>query len=346
MLKDKPSLPEIEKKVLDFWDKNHIFEKTIEHRKKNKAFSFYDGPPFATGLPHYGHILATTIKDSVTRFWTMKGYKVERRVGWDCHGLPVENLIEKELGLKDKSQVEEMGIEKFNDACRAAVFRSVGDFQKTLKRVGRWADYSNSYATFDNDYVESVWWVFKALWDEGLIYSDYRVTPYCPRCGTPLSNFEVNQGYKDTEESAIFIKFKLKEQADNIPTYFVAWTTTPWTLTANAALAVNNNIDYVYAVRKTDKGEERLIFAKERLEALGLDSSRIEREVKGNELAGKEYEPIFNFIEPEKRAHFVITADFVSVEDGSGIVHIAPAFGADDMEAARENNIPVILTVN
>jgi isoleucyl-tRNA synthetase len=373
MLKDKPSLPEIEKKVLDFWDKNHIFEKTIEHRKKNKAFSFYDGPPFATGLPHYGHILATTIKDSVTRFWTMKGYKVERRVGWDCHGLPVENLIEKELGLKDKSQVEEMGIEKFNDACRAAVFRSVGDFQKTLKRVGRWADYSNSYATFDNDYIESVWWVFKALWDEGLIYSDYRVTPYCPRCGTPLSNFEVNQGYKDVDDPAIFVKFKLKEQEDNIPTYFVAWTTTPWTLTANAALAVNKDIDYV-KVRVFDRYDngkavyQNLILAKLVYEKIinnnnhhslysvfegfktgggeiSIMSEKI-KDYKGSELVGKEYEPIFSFIKPEKKAHFVIDADFVSVEDGSGIVHIAPAFGADDMEAARENNIPVILTVN
>jgi isoleucyl-tRNA synthetase len=346
MLKDKSTLPEIEEKVLEFWKTNHIFEKSIEHRKRRKAFSFYDGPPFATGLPHYGHILATAIKDSVTRFWTMKGYKVERRVGWDCHGLPIENLIEKELGLRDKTQVEEMGIEKFNDACRAAVFRSVGDFQKTLERVGRWADYSNSYATLDNTYVESVWWVFKKLWDAGLVYADYRVTPYCPRCGTPLSNFEVNQGYKDVTDPAIFVKFELKKSEDNIPTYFVAWTTTPWTLTANAALAVGGDIEYVYAVRETERGKERLIVAKERIEAIDLQDAIIEKTVKGKEITGIEYKPIFSFVEPEKKAHFVIAADFVSVEDGSGIVHVAPAFGADDMEAARKNNVPVILTVD
>ena len=178
MLKDKSTLPEIESQVLKFWEEARIFEKTIKQRKGKKTFSFYDGPPFATGLPHYGHILATAIKDAVTRFWTMKGYQVERRVGWDCHGLPIENLIEKELKLKDKKAVESFGIENFNNACRAAVFRSVNDFQKTLQRVGRWADYSRSYSTLDNSYIESVWWVFKQLWDGGFIYSDYRVSPY------------------------------------------------------------------------------------------------------------------------------------------------------------------------
>lgn len=346
MLKDKSTLPEIEKEVLKFWEEAKIFEKTIEQRKANKAFSFYDGPPFATGLPHYGHILATTIKDSVTRFWTMKGYKVERRVGWDCHGLPVENLIEKELGLKDKKAIEELGVENFNNACRAAVFRSVGDFQKTLERVGRWADYANSYATLDNTYMESVWWTFKQLWDKGLVYSDYRVTPYCPRCGTPLSNFEVNQGYKNATDPAIFVKFKLKDQQDNIPTYLVAWTTTPWTLTANAALAVKSDIEYAYILNKTEKGEERLIVARDRIEETGLTSEKLERTAKGEELKGLEYIPLYSFVPPEKKAHFVITADFVSTEDGSGIVHIAPAFGADDMEAAKKNGIPMILTVN
>lgn len=373
MLKDKSTLPEIETEVLKFWENAHIFEKTIEQRKKNKTFSFYDGPPFATGLPHYGHILATTIKDTVTRFWTMKGYKVERRVGWDCHGLPVENLIEKELGLKDKKAIEELGIEKFNDACRAAVFRSVDDFQKTLKRVGRWADYSNSYATLDNDYMESVWWLFKQLWDKDLIYADYRVTPYCPRCGTPLSNFEVNQGYKNTTDPAIFVKFKIKDQPNNIPTYFVAWTTTPWTLTANAALGVGEDIDYIeFDGANRQKGiYERLILAKDIYDKAKNDLNHVLHEVvlpltaaqeiptsdypkpinpakqfKGKDLKGMEYEPLFSFISPEKKAHFVITADFVSTEEGSGIVHIAPAFGSDDMEAAKKNGIPMILTVN
>jgi len=347
MLKDKLTLPEIEAQVLKFWEEARIFEKTIKQRKGKKSFSFYDGPPFATGLPHYGHILATTIKDAVTRFWTMKGYKTERRVGWDCHGLPVENLIEKELGLKDKKAIEIFGVENFNNACRAAVFRSVGDFQKTLKRVGRWANYSNSYATLDNTYIESVWWVFKQLWDAGLVYSDYRVTPYCTRCGTPLSNFEVNQGYKNVTDPAIFVKFLLKEQTDNIPTYFVAWTTTPWTLTANAALAVKKDIEYVYILRKTDEGqEERLIVAYNRISVLGLSGAQIEKTVKGSKLKGIEYIPIFSFVKIKEKAHFVIVADFVSTEEGSGIVHVAPAFGADDMVEAKKHGIPIILTVN
>ena len=346
MLKDKSTLPEIENQVLKFWEKAHIFEKTIKQRRGKKSFSFYDGPPFATGLPHYGHILATTIKDTVTRFWTMKGYKVERRVGWDCHGLPIENLIEKELKLKDKEAIESFGVENFNNACRTAVFRSVSSFQKTLQRVGRWADYSRSYATLDNSYIESVWWVFKQLWDGGLIYSDYRVSPYCPRCGTSLSNFEVTEGYKNTTDPAIFVKFRLKNESDNIPTYFVAWTTTPWTLTANAALAVKKDIDYAFVVRKNGKGKERLILAKARLAAAHLDSAIIEKTVKGKDLKGMEYVPMFSFVRPDKKAHIVILADFVSVEDGSGIVHIAPAFGADDLEEARKNDIPIILTVN
>jgi len=346
MLKDKSTLPEIESQVLKFWEEARIFEKTIKQRKGKKTFSFYDGPPFATGLPHYGHILATAIKDAVTRFWTMKGYQVERRVGWDCHGLPIENLIEKELKLKDKKAIESFGVENFNNACRAAVFRSVNDFQKTLQRVGRWADYSRSYSTLDNSYIESVWWVFKQLWDGGFIYSDYRVSPYCPRCGTSLSNFEVTQGYKNTTDPAIFVKFRLKNDPDNIPTYFVAWTTTPWTLTANAALAVKKDIDYAFVVRKNGKGKERLILAKARLAAVHLDSAIIEKTVKGKELKGMEYIPLFSFIKPDKKAHVVILADFVSMEDGSGIVHTAPAFGAEDMEEARKNDIPIILTVN
>ncbi|MDD5099103.1 MAG: class I tRNA ligase family protein, partial [Candidatus Colwellbacteria bacterium] len=344
---EKNELSKIEEEVLKRWAEKKIFEKTIEHRQKNKSFSFYDGPPFATGLPHYGHILATTIKDSVTRFWTMKGYKVERRVGWDCHGLPVENLIEKELGLRDKKAILEMGVEKFNNACRAAVFRSVGDFQKTLQRVGRWADYENSYATLDNSYIESVWWVFKQLWEKGLVYSDYRVSPYCPRCGTPLSNFEVNQGYKDTDDPAIFVKF---ESIDEPGTYFVAWTTTPWTLTANAALAVGEDIDYVKVEHNSLNGGEKefLIFAKDRFEDItGNEKTfKIVGNYKGRDLLGKRYAPVFDFTELEKRAHFVVAADYVSTEDGSGIVHTAPAFGVDDMETGKKNNLPTIVTVD
>lgn len=341
----KIDLPRVEEKILEFWENNHIFQKSIEQRESGSSYSFYDGPPFATGLPHYGHILASTIKDSVTRFWTMRGRKVERRVGWDCHGLPVENIIEKELGLRDKKEVVELGIEKFNAACRAAVFRYVGNFENTLKRVGRWADYSNSYATLDNSYMESVWWIFKKLWEAGLVYTDYRVTPYCPRCGTPLSNFEVNQGYKDTDDPAVFIKFKL-EDSGKVPTYFLAWTTTPWTLTANVALAVNPEFDYVKAKVSGESGEEILILAKDLIPKVLPADHEILEEVKGRDLLGIKYEPIFNFIKPDGKAHIVIPADFVTLEDGTGIVHTAGLFGADDMEACRKNGIAMVLTVN
>src|SRR3989344_6722271 len=200
------NLPQIEEKILKFWDRKKIFKKSVSQRKNVPVFSFYDGPPFATGLPHYGHILATTIKDTVLRYFTMRGFKVERRVGWDCHGLPVENLIEKELGIKTKREIEKLGIRKFNDACRSSVFRCTKDWEATLKRVGRWADYSDAYATMDNAYIESVWWVFKKLYDLELVYRDYRVTPYCPRCGTPLSNFELNQpgAYHEIEDQSLF----------------------------------------------------------------------------------------------------------------------------------------------
>ena len=205
-----------EEKILEFWEKKDIFHKTIENRKNCPFFSFYDGPPFTTGKPHYGHILITTIKDAVLRYWTMQGYQVPRRVGWDCHGLPVENLIEKELGIKNKKQIEELGVEKFNNAC-------VNDFKETLKRVGRWADYDNSYSTMDNSYIESVWWVLKQLWEKNLVKKNYRVSPYCPRCGTALSNFEVNQGYKEVKDQSVYVKFKLSGRED----YFLVWTTTP-----------------------------------------------------------------------------------------------------------------------
>ncbi|MBU2263596.1 class I tRNA ligase family protein, partial [Patescibacteria group bacterium] len=232
-----------EKEILKFWEKNKIFQKSLQQAQGKPLFSFYDGPPFLSGKPHYGHILTATIKDTVARYKTMKGFNVPRRVGWDCHGLPVENFIEKELNVKSKKEIEEkIGIEKFNKAARDSVFSCLEIFQKTLKRVGRWADYTDSYMTLDNSYIESVWWVLKQLWERGLVYKDYRVSPYCPRCGTPLSNFEVNLGYKDVSDPSIYIKFKIKNKEN---AYFLVWTTTPWTLTANVALAIGNDIDYV-----------------------------------------------------------------------------------------------------
>ncbi len=351
-----------EEEVLALWDKEEIFKKSVEQRKDAPVYSFYDGPPFASGLPHYGHILASVIKDTVTRYWSMRGYKVERRVGWDCHGLPVENLIEKELGLKSKKDIESLegnefkSIEKFNNACRVSVFRFVDEWKDTLKRIGRWADYDNQYATLDNNYIESVWWVFKQLWEQELIYKDFRVTPYCPRCGTPLSNFEVNQGYKTAKDPSVFVKFKVTDESN---TFFLVWTTTPWTLPANVALAVGEDVEYV----KIEKEGEQLILAKKTLEQLHFfgKTSDVEEErsdgstsdveekklqtLKGKDLVGKTYKPLFSFIQPEKKAHYVVAGDFISTEDGTGIVHIAPAFGEDDMRMAREHDLPIIHTV-
>lgn len=346
---EKSQFAKNEEELIKFWEDNKIFEKSIEQRKDAPVFSFYDGPPFASGLPHYGHILASTLKDTVTRYWTMRGYKVERTVGWDCHGLPVENLIEKEKNIKSKKEIFDLGkneydsIKIFNEACAASVFRCVDEWKDTFQRIGRWADYSNQYSTLDNEYIESVWWVFKELFNKGLVYKGYRVSPYCPRCGTPLSNFEVNQGYAKANDPSIYFKVKIKDQEN---TSFLVWTTTPWTLPANVALAVGSPVDYV----KVKVDSEFLILAKARLEVIEkyYDNFEIVEYYKGSELKEIEYEPVFDFYKDklDKKAWYVIEADFVSTEDGSGIVHIAPAFGEDDMRVGNENNLPVLMTVD
>jgi len=330
--------PQIERKILKFWEKNKIFQKSISQKKKKPIFSFYDGPPFASGLPHYGHILTSTIKDTVLRYFTMQGFQVPRRVGWDCHGLPVENLIEKELNIKNKREIENLGIEKFNLACKESVFRYVKEWVNTLKRIGRWADYKKSYATMDKNYTESVWWVFKKLYELKLVYKDFRVSPYCPRCGTPLSNFEVNQpdAYREIEDQSVYVKFPLKEKNN----YFLAWTTTPWTLPSNVALAINPQIPYV----KVKIKKEKYILAKERLSILKEDY-QIEEEFLGETLVGKEYLPLYQ-MNLEKPGYFVVAADFVSVEEGTGIVHIAPAFGEEDMILGKKENLPIVITVD
>ncbi|KKS26193.1 MAG: Isoleucine-tRNA ligase [Parcubacteria group bacterium GW2011_GWC2_42_6] len=334
------NLPQIEERILKFWDKKRVFKKSIAQRKGSRFFSFYDGPPFASGPPHYGHILATTIKDAVLRYFTMRGYRVERRVGWDCHGLPVENLIEKELGIKNKRDIEKLGIAKFNQVCQASVFRCVKDWEVTLKRVGRWADYSHAYATMDKEYTESVWWVFKQLYDANLIYSDFRVLPYCPRCGTPLSNFELNQpgAYRDVEDQSVYLKFPIKGEKGN---FFLVWTTTPWTLPANTALAVGEKINYV----KVRLGDEKYILAKERLAVLDDKEYEIENEFLGGALVGREYEPLYE-MKLDKPGWRVAAADFVSTADGTGIVHIAPAFGEDDMNLGKKEDLPLVVTVD
>ncbi len=328
-----------EQEVLKFWDENKTFEKSVESRPKDKPYVFYDGPPFATGLPHYGHIIASLMKDVVPRYWTMQGKRVERKWGWDCHGLPVENIIEKDLKLKDRQAIEDMGVDKFNEACRNTVLTYAEEWKKTVNRMGRWVDMENDYKTMDIQFMESVWWVFKELWDKGLIYEGKKSMHVCPRCVTPLSNFEVTQGYKDVKDLSVTGKFKLKNTKEKLgldgDVYVLAWTTTPWTLPGNVMLAVGEDIDYV-VVQHKDNGEEYYICAKERLgevfKSQEKDEYLVESTLKGSDLVGLEYEPLFPYFKDTENAFRVVTADFVSTEDGTGVVHIAPAFGEDDYQ--------------
>ena len=329
-----------EEEILNFWQKNKIFEKSIEQRPKNKPYIFFDGPPFATGLPHYGHILASLIKDVVPRYWAMRGFRIERRWGWDCHGLPIENLIEQELNLKNKKDIESIGVNKFNKACKDSVLRYVDEWKKVIPRIGRWVDMEHPYKTMDSDYMESVWWVFEQLWNKGLIYRDYKSMHICPRCGTTLSNFEVTLGYKDIEDLSVIIKFKLKKEKD---TFILVWTTTPWTLPGNVALAVGKDIDYV----KIQIDKEFYILAKNRLEVI-KDKYKIIEEIKGKGLMGLGYEPLFDYffqkddLKSKNNGWKIYDANFVSTEEGTGIVHIAPAFGEDDLKLSFLKALPFI----
>lgn len=336
--------PELEEKVLEFWQKEKIFEKSLEIRKDSEAFVFYDGPPFATGLPHYGHFVPGLLKDIIPRYKTMKGYHVDRRWGWDCHGLPVENEMEKELNLSSKKDIIAYGIDKFNEACRGIVLRYTSEWQKIINRSGRWVDFNNAYKTMDPLYMESIWWVFKALWDKGLIYEGFKILPYCPRCATPLSNFEVNQGYKDVKDPAITIKFKSKDD-DNL--YFLAWTTTPWTLPSNLALAVGPEVEYAEVFDHQSK--ERYILALARLDHYYKDKNEyaIKKRFLGKELEGKKYIPLFPYYENiSENAFQVVNADYVSIEDGTGIVHTAPGFGEDDYNTGLIYKLPVVSPVD
>ena len=349
----RPDFPKMEDEILAFWEKKRIFERSIEERPEGKTFAFYDGPPFATGLPHYGHFLQSIIKDAVPRYWTMQGYRVPRRWGWDCHGLPVENLIEKELGLGSKRDIEVYGVGKFNEACRKAVRTYVAEWGRYVNRIGRWVDFEHAYQTMDNSYIESVWWVFSELHRKGFVYKDRRVSLYCPRCETPLSNFEIAMGnsYVDAEDPAITVKFKVKGKKDE---YLLAWTTTPWTLPANVAIVAHPDLEYV-KVRFSEIGET-VIFAEARMNDVlkslyplspneEVPFEIVER-LSGTELAGTEYEPLYSFIKPDKPAFRVVTMPYVSAEEGTGLVHTAPAFGEDDLIAAKTHDLPVVLTVD
>ncbi len=344
MVKPKSQYAQLEEDVLDFWSKNQIFEKSVARQKGKPIFSFYDGPPFANGLPHFGHSLVTSIKDAMLRYKTMRGYYVPRRNGWDCHGLPVEYAIEKEFGVSGKKQILELGLDKFNDACRASIFRYKDEWEHLLKRLGRWSDYDNYYATVDNNYTESVWWALSQIHKKGLLYRGYKSTPYCPRCETPLSNFEVNDGYKDNvPDPSLFVKFKLKEENASL----LAWTTTPWSLPGNAAIAVNPKEKYVYVELKTDnKSVESLVLSKKRLSILDEQDYRVTKEISGKDLVGKSYQPLFKSPEMAENLYKVLPANFVSVEDGTGILHVAPAFGEDDLTLGESYKLPVLSTVD
>lgn len=341
------SLPNLEKEIIDYWQENRIFEASLSLRKGKKKFTFYDGPPFANGLPHYGHMLAMSIKDLFVRYKTMRGYYVPRRNGWDCHGLPVEYQLEKELGISGKKQIEEYGIDNFNQKARESVYKYVDTWTDTIKRLGRWMDFSKTYSTLDNNYIESVWWVFKQLWDKGLVYKGYSSQPYCPRCDTSLSNFETNQGYKDNvPDPSVFVKFRKKGTQNE---YFLAWTTTPWTLPANVALAVSS--DQLYGKYKV--GNDEIWLASGRSQELGDDAELIGELVKGQDLVGQEYEPLYqvseyshNNLNGRENAYKIYAADFVNLDDGTGIVHVAPAYGEDDMEFGKSHSLPIVFSTD
>ena len=340
----KVNFPRMEEGILEFWKNKGIFKKSIEQREGCDEYIFYDGPPFATGLPHFGHFVPGTVKDVYPRYQTMKGKKVDRRFGWDCHGLPVEYEMEKELGISGKKEIEDFGIAKFNESCRSIVLRYTKEWETIVTRMGRWVDFEHDYKTMDPDYMESIWWVVKQLWEKGLLYEGYYILPYCPRCSTVLSNHELNLGgYKEVHDPAITIKFKVDGEDS---TYFLAWTTTPWTLPSNLALAVHNDVEYV---KVSDSGEN-YIMAKERLSAYykNEDEYKIVWTKKGSELTGMSYEPLFSYFADakEKGAFRVFPAEYVTTEDGTGIVHTAPGFGEDDYNTLKSTGVPTVCPID
>lgn len=346
----KQSFPEVEKEMLKYWEKNKIFEKSVKNREGGEKYVFFDGPPFANGLPHYGHMLANVIKDAVTRYWSMKGYYVPRRNGWDCHGLPVEYEIEKELELNGRKDVVDYGVENFNKKCRESVFRYTKEWEETLKRLARWVDFSDNYATLDNTYMETIWWIFKQIWDKKLVYTGHKAMHVCPRCETPLSNFEVSQGYKDVTDLSVTTKYKLKEDAlkalgtKEKDVYVLAWTTTPWTLPGNVALALGEKVEYIMVAGKDSEDNEGVfILAKELADSVFGEGNYVEIEkVDPKKLVGTHYEPLFDYYVGQDMGgelYVIDLADFVTTEDGTGVVHIAPMFGEDDYQFGLEKKL-------
>lgn len=330
---------EREKAVEKFWKDNSIFEKSIDERKEGETYTFYDGPPTANGKPHIGHVLTRVIKDMIPRYRTMKGYKVLRKAGWDTHGLPVELEVEKLLGLDGKEQIEEYGLEPFITKCKESVWKYKGMWEDFSATVGFWADMDDPYVTYDNNFIESEWWALKQIWEKGLLYKGHKIVPYCPRCGTPLSSHEVAQGYKDVKEKSAIAKFKVKG-ADN--TYILAWTTTPWTLPSNVALCVNPNEAYV----KIENSGEVYILAEALVDSVIEGEYTVIEKYVGTDLEYTEYEPLFDFAKPDKKAYYVVCDNYVTLTDGTGIVHIAPAFGEDDANVGRKYDLPFVQLVD
>ena len=338
------SFTEREARILAHWEKTRAFERSVEQHPVEKAYIFYDGPPFATGVPHYGHLVASTLKDVVPRYWTMRGCRVERRFGWDTHGLPIEMLTEEKLGLSGPTEVREYGVGRFNEACRAGVLTYTEEWRRVIGRLGRWVDFDNDYKTMDPSFMESVWWVFKQLWDKGLVYQDFQVMPYSWRLSTSLSNFEANMDYRDVQDPAITVKMPTVGQGGEV---LLIWTTTPWTLPSNLAVAVGLELDYV---RARVPGDDTVYVVAQALlkKVLGDEAEVVGEPLKGAELVGWRYQPLFDYF-VEKRgdvAFRVISADHVTTEDGTGLVHMAPDFGAEDFLASKAEGIEVILSVD
>jgi len=332
------SLPEIEQQVLDFWDRHGTFRRSTELRAGAKPFVFYEGPPTANGHPGAHHVLARTIKDIVCRYKTMRGFRVDRKAGWDTHGLPVEIEVEKALNLESKEDIERYGVAEFIQKSRESVFTYKDEWDRLTRRMGYWVDLSDAYVTCTNEYIESVWHILKTMWDRGLIYRGHKILPYCPRCGTPLSSHEVAQGYEDAKDPSVFVRMRLKDEPG---TSLLVWTTTPWTLISNVALAVAPTESYV----KVRHGDENLILAEARLSVLD-GPYEVVGKLMGLDLIQREYEPLYSFVPPDRRAHFVIPAGFVTLEDGTGTVHIAPAFGEDDYRVGKEHDLPFVQPVD
>ncbi|HTP79561.1 MAG TPA: isoleucine--tRNA ligase [Bacteroidota bacterium] len=337
-LSDKVDYRALESRVRDFWEREKIFERSISERSAKPQFTFYEGPPTANGRPGIHHVMSRTLKDLICRYKTMRGFRVPRKAGWDTHGLPVEIEVEKMLGFKHKDDIVRYGIARFNEECRKSVWKYKTEWEEMTKLMGYWVDMGHPYVTFENSYIESIWWALSQFFGKGMIYKGYKIQPYCPRCETPLSSHEVSLGYKDVKDPSVYVKMKMKGEKD---TYFLVWTTTPWTLISNVALAVHPDIDYVTVEHEGTK----LILAEARLPVLGEGYTVVDR-YKGSKLSGREYERLFNYHQVKERGWYVVEATFVTTEDGSGIVHMAPAYGEDDYRAGQEYGLPVIHPVD